>query len=81
MPKMRGPAIGALIIRMGFWGILYCNYNKEPLKRCRELFRPLYYPRLGLRLRVKGLGLTDPESPIPLIKEYSLNHIRDPTMT
>ena len=22
--------IGALIIRMGFWGILYYNYNKEP---------------------------------------------------
>ena len=22
--------IGALVIRIGFWGILYSNYNKEP---------------------------------------------------
>ena len=24
--------IGALIIRIGFWGSLYCTYNKEPPK-------------------------------------------------
>ena len=24
--------IGALIIRIGFWGLLYSKYNKEPLK-------------------------------------------------
>ena len=36
----RGPAlkltrninVGALIIRIGLWGILYYNYNKEPPK-------------------------------------------------
>ena len=22
--------MGALLIRIGFWGPLYCNYNKEP---------------------------------------------------
>ena len=27
-----GFSIGALIIRIGFWGILYYNYNKEPPK-------------------------------------------------
>ena len=27
-----GSTIGALIIRKGFWGILYYNYNKEPPK-------------------------------------------------
>ena len=24
--------VGAVIIRIGFWGILYYNSNKEPLK-------------------------------------------------
>ena len=24
--------VGALIIRIGYWGILYYNYHKEPLK-------------------------------------------------
>ena len=32
--------IGALIIRIGFGGILYCNYNKEPPKTL-FLLRPL----------------------------------------
>ena len=27
--------IGALIIRIGFWGPLYCNYKKEPRKEYR----------------------------------------------
>ena len=27
-----GCTTGALIIRIGFWGILYHNYNKEPPK-------------------------------------------------
>ena len=25
--------VGALIIRIGSWGILYYNYNKEPPKK------------------------------------------------
>ena len=28
--KVSGFDIGALIIRVGFWGLLYYNYNKEP---------------------------------------------------
>ena len=35
--------IGALIIRIGFWGPLYYNYDKEPPKWHRYLFRRLYY--------------------------------------
>ena len=34
-PRVRprwNPNIGALIIRTGFWGPLYYNYNKEPPK-------------------------------------------------
>ena len=30
--KLTHNDIGALIIRLGFWGILYYNYNKEPRK-------------------------------------------------
>ena len=26
-------SIGALIIRIGFWGPLYCKYNKEPPRK------------------------------------------------
>ena len=26
------PNIGALMIRIGLWGPLYCNYNAEPPK-------------------------------------------------
>ena len=29
-PRLRGINIGALIIRIGFWGILYYNYNEGP---------------------------------------------------
>ena len=32
----------ALMIRIGFGGILYYNYNKEPLTQFRQLLRPLY---------------------------------------
>ena len=28
--KLGAITIGALIIRIGFWGILYYSYNKEP---------------------------------------------------
>ena len=28
----QNPTIGGLIIRIGFWGHLYYNYNKEPAK-------------------------------------------------
>ena len=27
--------IGALIVRIGFWGILYYNHKKEPPQQCR----------------------------------------------
>ena len=30
--KALGVNIGALVIRIGFWGILYCNYDKKPPK-------------------------------------------------
>ena len=33
--------VGALIIRIRFWGPLYYNYNKEPPKQYRQLLRPL----------------------------------------
>ena len=23
-------SVGALTIRVGFWGMLYCNYNEDP---------------------------------------------------
>ena len=29
---VEGLSIGALIIRIGFWGPVYYNYNKEPPK-------------------------------------------------
>ena len=29
----KGPDIGALIIRIGFWGPFYYKYNKEPPKQ------------------------------------------------
>ena len=32
LPWSGPPKIGALIIGTGFWGPLYYNYNKEPLK-------------------------------------------------
>ena len=35
--------VGALMIRIGFWGPVYYNYNKEPPKYYRQLLRPLYY--------------------------------------
>ena len=33
--------IGALIIRIRFWGPLYSTYIKEPPKWSRQLLRPL----------------------------------------
>ena len=37
------PTVGALIIRIGFWGILCYNCNKETQnKEGNQLFRPLY---------------------------------------
>ena len=36
------PNVGALIIRRGFWGPLYDNYNKEPPKPYSNYFRPLH---------------------------------------
>ena len=33
--------IGALIIRVGFGGLLYYHYNKEPPKYYKYLLRPL----------------------------------------
>ena len=32
--KTHAPDTGALIIRIGFGGMLYYNYNKEPPKPC-----------------------------------------------
>ena len=32
VPENEHGAIGALLIRIGFWGALYYNYNKEPPK-------------------------------------------------
>ena len=26
----KGYSMGALVVRTGFWGILYCCYDKEP---------------------------------------------------
>ena len=34
------PNIGALIIRVGFGGILYYNYNKEPPKPYSNYYGP-----------------------------------------
>ena len=42
---LQGPYIGALIIRIGFWGPLKYIY-KEPPNSYRHLFRPLYYSTL-----------------------------------
>ena len=38
--KHRGINIEALIIRIAFWGRIYCSYNKEPPKQYWLLFRP-----------------------------------------
>ena len=32
--------VGAFITRRGFGGILYYNYNKEPLKPCSNYYGP-----------------------------------------
>ena len=32
MSKLMNPNVGALIIRIGFGGIIYYNYDKEPPK-------------------------------------------------
>ena len=34
-------SVGALIIRIGFWVVLYYKYNKEPPQHYRPLFRSL----------------------------------------
>ena len=34
--------VGALIIRIGFWGPLYYNYDKEPPEYYWYLLRPLH---------------------------------------
>ena len=40
-----GSNIRAVIIRIGFWGISYCNQNKEPPKQYRPSFRaPILLP-------------------------------------
>ena len=48
---------GALIIRIGFSGILYsyCNYSKEPQNSIGNyLLRPLYYAAIQESERVVG---------------------------
>ena len=41
-PAMTGN-IGVLIIRIGFWGILYYSYNKEPPKYTRSVISTKEY--------------------------------------
>ena len=48
--------IGALIIRIGFWGPLYYNYNKEPPKMVLEIIKALYYPELHLSIISQVVG-------------------------
>ena len=35
LPPAMSHTIGALIMRIGFWGPVYYNYNKEPPRRYR----------------------------------------------
>ena len=35
--------MGAVAIFLGFGGILYHNYNKEPSKTVLKILRPLHY--------------------------------------
>ena len=50
-----GSKIGALIIRIGFWGpIIYYSYNKEPPKIVEVIFKA---PILGFGLMVQAFRL------------------------
>ena len=40
-PKPKRATIGALIIRIGFWGPLYYDYNKEPPPQKKKIL--IYY--------------------------------------
>ena len=41
-PNLQDLNIGSFIIRIGFWGILYYNYDKEPpQKTLFKIIRPL----------------------------------------
>ena len=43
-PQTLEPTIGALIIRIGFWGPLYYKYNKEPPKYIGNYVGPYMTP-------------------------------------
>ena len=52
IPRFRGLAvnIGTFIIRIGFWGPLYCNFNVEPPKIVQVILKA---PILDLRLETR----------------------------
>ena len=48
--------VGAFFIRLGFWGIVYYSYNKEPQKPILIITSPtLGFRGLGCRSRVSAL--------------------------
>ena len=39
---LHAATVRALIVRRGFWGMLYYNYNKEPLKTVLVIIQAYY---------------------------------------
>ena len=52
---------GALIIKIGFWDILYYKYNKEPTKQYRSRYLLIKAPILRNQAPVPSLD-PEPES-------------------
>ena len=77
---------GALIIRIRFWGPLYCNYNKEPPKWYWYLFKPLCYdykhwclehpaPPWPTSCAVGPLGESAHLPVVPAVRAHKVRHL------
>ena len=48
--------VGVLIIRIGFWGVLYHKYNKEPQKSIGNSLASAIHTNSHANLRIEILG-------------------------